>query len=181
MSAPQKYRRICVVDIESSGLRPTDLTLEVAWHDLGTDDRGTFVPAHCRDWVRENGQPDALEMNGYWRRLTDVEHDDGTEVRRLHHALRGQVLAGASPQFDAGHLARLFEAYGLHREPHHHRLLDLSGYAAGVLGLHPGELPGLSAVCDLLGTPGGDHTAEADVAATVAAFKVLFDKAGVQL
>ncbi len=174
-------RRIVVVDVETTGLRPTDICVEVAWWDLSTDERGSFVPRHDMEWVAENGHPDALVLNGYADRIAITPMDDGAELRRLHHALRGQRLAGSNPAFDAGHVARLFTAGALHPDPWHHRLLDLSAYAAGVLGLDPGDLPGCAGVCDLLGIPAGDHSAQADVTATGLAFKALMAKAGVTL
>lgn len=172
-------RRIVVVDVETTGLRPIDVCVEVAWWDLTTDERDQFVPAHDMEWVAENGQPDALELNGYAHRIATAVMDDGAALLRLQHALRGQRLAGANPAFDAGHLTRLFTAAGLHPAPWHHRLLDLSAYAAGVLGLDPSDPPGCAGVCDLLGIPAGDHTAAADVEATGLAFKALMAKAGV--
>lgn len=173
-------RRIVVVDVESTGLRDIDICVEVAWHDLTRGDTAAFIPEHDVAWVFINGQPDALALNGYADRLADVDmQDDGQRLLDLHMALRGQVLAGANPAFDAAHLSRLFVRAGLHPDPWHHRLLDLSAYAAGVLGLNPGELPGLASVCDLLSIPAGDHTAAADVAATAACFQALFEKAGI--
>lgn len=44
-----------------------------------------------------------------------------------------------------------------------HRLWDLSPYADGVMGLD--YLPGLADVCERLGVPAPDHTAEGDVSA----------------
>lgn len=174
-------RRLVVVDVETTGLRPTDVCVEIAWWDLGTDERGSFVPRHSVRWVLENGQPEALEMNGYRDRIAEAKQDNGSEAARLHEALRGQRFAGANPTFDTRHMERLFRASGMHPDPWHHRLLDLSAYAAGVLGLDPGALPGCAGVCDLLGIPAGDHTAEADVTATGLAFKALMAKAGVTL
>lgn len=172
-------RRIVVVDTETSGLRDFDVAVEIAWWDLATDDRGLFVPAHDVQWVLKHGHPDALAINGYRERLMDAEQDDGTELDRLHHVLRGQVLAGSNPMFDAAHLHANFFVNGMHPRPWHHRLLDLSAYATGVLGLSPAELPGAATVAYLLGVPVGDHTAESDVRSTGLAFKALFEKAGV--
>lgn len=179
MSGEKPKRRLICVDVETTGLRPRDVCVEISWHDLTYDVGATFVPAHDIAWVLEHGQPDALELNGYRKRLLDAQQDRGVKVAELHHALRGQVLAGANPSFDAAHLSRLFDSYGLHAEPWHHRKLDLSAYAAGVLGLHPAELPGLAGVCELLGVTPGDHTAEADVRATVLALRALMAKAEV--
>lgn len=183
-------RRLLVLDTETSGLRPFDVCVEVSWHDLGTDERGTFIPRHSVRWVLENGQPEALELNGYRDRIAEAKQDNGSEAARLHEALRGQRLAGANPAFDARHMERLFRASGMHPDPWHHRLADITNLTAGALDIDPADdLPGLSACCDLWGVPPGDHTAAADVEATRRCFlalaqfrasrKALMAKAGV--
>lgn len=172
-------RRLVCVDTETTGLREQDIPIEVAWHDMGTGEHGCFIPRHDVDKVRANAHPDALALNGYEERIAGAVQDDGTELRRLHLALRGQVLAGSNVRFDAAKLARLFERWGMAPEPWTHRLGELAPYAAGVLGLPLGDLPGLAACCELLGVEPGDHTAEADVAATVRCFEALAGKAGV--
>lgn len=166
-----------VCDVETSGLRDLDIPVEVAWWDLTTDQRGVIVTEHNTAWVLEHGHPDALEINGYRRRLAAAEQSPPTE---LHRVLRGQCLAGANVRFDAAHLSKLFVATGMHPTPFHHRLLDVEAYAAGVLGLDPGELPGLAQLCALFDTPPPDHTAQADVTATGLVFRSLFAKAGVR-
>lgn len=171
-------RRLVVVDVESTGLRERDIPVEVAWRDVDTGEHGCFVPRHNVVWVREHGQPDALALNGYEARIAPAEMDDGTELDRLHQALRGQVLGGSNVRFDARMLARLFAAWGRPAEPWHFRLAELSSYAAGVLGLPLGDLPGLSGVCNLLGIRPGDHTAAEDVRATTECFQALAAKAG---
>lgn len=164
-------RHLVIVDVETSGLRDFDACVEVAWLDVDTGARGAFVPAHDPAWVARYGQPAALNLNRYTERLADAPQDDGTELVRLYLALRGNALAGSNPGFDAGHLTTLFLAYDLTPiEPWHHRMPDVSNYAAGVLGLDPRELPGLAKVCELLGVEPGDHTAERDVDATAACF-----------
>lgn len=166
-------RQLVVVDVESSGLREADLTVEVAWRNVDTGERGEFVPAHNTAWVLRFGQPTALEMNGYRERLLEAPQDDGTEVARLHTALTGNCLAGSNPGFDwYMHLSRLFRRHRL-GQPHHHRMPDISNYAAGVLGIDPRELPGLARVCELLGVEAPDHTAAGDVRATGECFDAL--------
>ena len=167
-------RRLLVVDVETSGLRPADVVVECSWWDLTTDDRGTFIPRHNVRWVLDNGQPEALDLNGYRDRLARARQDNGSEVARLHTALRGQRLAGANPAFDARHLERLFRVSGLYPDPWHHRLADITNLTAGALDIDPeGDLPGLSACCDLWGVPSGDHTAAGDVEATGRCFLAL--------
>ena len=186
-------RHIIVVDCESSGLRDEDIAVEIAWHDLTSGEQGSFVPCHNRDWVMNFAEPRALEVNGYIDRLADAEQDDGTQARALYALLDGNTLAGSNPTADAGWLEHAFiEVVDLSDvdpkvrrpapfRPWHHRMLDLSAYAAGVLGLDPAELPGLWDVCQILGVdPEPDvHSAAAGVAVTVACLRELFVKAGV--
>lgn len=183
-------RRVIVVDCETSSLAPDDrlggligaaplgehygVVTEVAWHDLGSDERGVFVPRHDVRLVRAHGAIKALTISGYLERLAEAEQDDGTEVRALHERLTGRAMAGSNPSFDARFLRQLFRAHGTapgcpgaNPEPWHHRLCDLAGYAAGRLGLAPGDLPGLARVCELLEVEPPDHTAAGDVRATV--------------
>ncbi len=178
--APERpRRRLVVVDTETTGLTEKDIIVEVAWWDLGTDERGRFIPRHDVAWVLSNAHPDALAINGYEARLANAPQDDGTELVRLHHALRGQCLGGSNVRYDAAKLARLFAVNRLHPEPWFYHLSELSPFACGVLGLPLTDPPGLSACCDLLGVTRGDHTAEADVTATGECFRALMAKAGV--
>lgn len=186
-------RHIVVVDCESTGLRDEDVAVEIAWHDLATGERGSFVPRHDRAWVLEFAEPRALEINGYRERLVDAEQDDGTQARALYALLDGNVLAGSNPTADAEWLEHVFvEAVDLATvdpqsrrpapfRPWHHRMLDLSAYAAGVLSADPAALPGLWDVCQALGvgTEPDVHSATAGVAVTVACLEALFVKAGV--
>jgi DNA polymerase-3 subunit epsilon len=159
-------RRVVVVDVETTGLNPLhQVAVEVAWWDLDTGERGVFVPPHS-DFDMQHAEPRALELNGYYDRGLDNPNGwdwGGKELGRLHDVLQGQTLAGSNPRFDAAFLHQLFVDDAREPEPWHHRLLDVSAYAAGVLGLV--ELPGLSAVCEQLGVAPGDHTAAADVTA----------------
>lgn len=186
-------RKIVVVDVETSALRPRDerlsmlgrptapygVAVEVAWWDSSTGDAGRFVPQHNVEWVRSLGAPEALVVSRYLERLVDAEQDDGTEVAALHARLDGATLAGSNPAFDAAFLAEMFKRLpgkpgpgrGVTRpkpDPWHHRLLDLSAYYAGVRGMPGGALLGLAAICEHLEVDAPDHTAMGDVQATVA-------------
>lgn len=175
-------RHIVVVDCESTGLRSEDIAVEIAWWNLTTGERGNFIPPHDESWVLRFGEERALEINGYRDRIEGKPQDDDMEVVRLHRVLEGNVLAGSNPTADAGWLAKLFEARGLDPvAPWHHRMWDLSAYAAGVLGLT--ELPGLWGTCQLLGIDPEDdvHAAEAGVATTGLCFLELGKRAGVDL
>jgi len=173
-------RHVVVVDCETTGLDPaTDFVVEVAYWDLTTGERGQFVPPHNPVALlrRADSEPqlaDALRLNGYRERIGDAPQDvSGEGAWRLSEVLAGNTLAGSNPSFDAAFLRRMFEhAHAYEDAPRlpaewHHRLLDLAPYAAGVLGLPLGELPGLARVCELLGvTNTGVHTADGDVDAT---------------
>lgn len=184
-------RPIVVVDCESTGLRGIDIAVEVAWIDLATDDRGSFVPQHDVQWVLDEAEPRALEVNGYRERLIKAAQDDGGRARELYDVLDGAVLAGSNPTADAAWLEKLFARHCGELatgdriapfRPWHHRMLDLSAYAAGVLSLPPGQLPGLWDLCNLLGvTPEPDvHSAAEGAAVTARCFYALFVKAGVR-
>lgn len=172
-------RHIVCVDTETTGLNPAaHVPIEIAWWDLATDERGRFVPYHSPLDIRDAGD-EALEINGYFRRGLDREPQDSdyVETERLHTVLTGNTFTGSNPAFDSAMLFDLFCDAALDPEPWHHRIWDLSAYAAGVLSLD--ELPGLASACELLGVAPPDHTAEGDVTVTGLCLKALFAKAGV--
>ena len=175
-------RHIVVVDVETTGFDPVrQAVVEVAWWNLNTDERGEFVPIHDVHEVLQHADIKALQINRYVDRLADAKQDtDYVELNRLHDALRGNTLAGSNPRFDAAFLAPMFTAANRSNPtPWHHRLWDLSPYAAGVLGL--AELPGLATVCERLGVALPDHSAAADVTATGECLTRLLLKAGTPL
>ena len=165
-------RRVIVVDTETSGLLDTDQVVECGWADLHTGEGAAFVPLHSTQWVLDHGDPYALELNGYRERLQFAPRADATVVRTLADALNGAVLAGSNPAFDARHLPTMFTRYGLAAR-WHHRLLDLSAYAAGKLRIDVRELPGLAEVCKRLGVDLPDHTVKGDVTSTAMCFRAL--------
>lgn len=174
-------RGLVIVDVETTGLEPHDICVEVGWHDLRTGEHGGFVPAHDVAWVLENAHPKALEVNGYRERLVDAKQDVlGIELDGLHRRLRGQSLGGSNVRTDAAHMARLFDVAGMVREPWHYHLAELSSYACGVLGLPVTEPPGLWTCCELLGVEPEDdvHTAEGGASATARCFAALIERAG---
>lgn len=109
----------------------------------------------------------------------------------LHRRLKGNVLAGSNPKFDADFLSGqryappprwpdissyfdLAPAPNVFGQPWHHRMLDLSAYAAGVLNIPLDELPGLNVVCEQLGVVNEDpHSALGDARATAECFRRL--------
>lgn len=78
------------------------------------------------------------------------------------------TMLGSNPRIDALMLEKVFRRVGRAPDPMHHRLLDISAYAMGVLGLD--YCPGLFDLCERLGVEPGDHSAEADVTATGVAY-----------
>lgn len=174
-------RHLIVVDTESNGLNPdVHEAVEVAWWNLTTDERGHFIPNHDVGQVLGNAEVAALQVNRYIDRIAPRVGEQNAYASDalaggLCKQLEGQTLAGSNPAFDAAMLRKLFidlpYCRGYSPTPWHHRMFDLSAYAAGVLGLD--ELPGLAKVCELLGIEPGDHTAEADVTATGLCIKEL--------
>jgi DNA polymerase-3 subunit epsilon len=170
-------RQVVVVDLETTGFNhKVHHVVECAWWNLDTDERGHFVPLHNVREALASANVQSLRINRYIDRLASAPQDtSGEGARRLAEQLEGNVLAGSNPTFDARFLPRMYAPYvaaDLVFEPTwHHRLWDLSAYAAGVLGLD--ELPGLARVCELLGYKPGDHTAEGDVTAAGYCFKAL--------
>lgn len=169
-------RPVIVVDTETNGLNPrVHQVVEVAWWNLATDEHGTFIPKHNPRDVLADGDIAALRINRYIDRLASADQDVSyTGLWRLADQLNGATLAGSNPAFDAAMLRGLFDRLEDQCPPPewHHRLWDLSAYAAGVLGLE--ELPGLARVCELLGLAAGPtHAAADDVYATVQCFKTL--------
>jgi DNA polymerase-3 subunit epsilon len=177
-------RPIVVVDLETSALEPnTRLDLfrrpkgtygvatEAAWWNLHTDQSRTFVPRHDVSRVLTYGAVGALEVSHYAERLATAEQDDGTALAELHDQLLGATLAGANPTFDARYLEHTFRRLGTrlvrrNPTPWHYRLLDVSAYYAGALGVPGNQLPGLAKVTEALGvTVIPDHSAAADTLA----------------
>lgn len=170
-------RQIVVVDTETNGLDPDrHQAVEVAWWNLDTGERGVFIPQHNVSMVLHDADVRALQINRYVDRIAGQKQDNGRETVGLFQQLDGNTLAGSNPAFDAAMLRKVFAGTRRGADPPgvvpwHHRMWDLSAYAAGVLGLE--ELPGLAKVCELLEIEPGDHTAEADVTACGLCFKKL--------
>lgn len=173
-----KTRDIVSVDVETTGFDPErHATVEVAWWNLDTGERGYFVPVHDVPTTLAKANIRSLQINRYIDRLAEAEQDaQYVELNRLWDQLDGNTLAGSNPRFDAGFLAAMFrDASRTTTQPWHYRLWDLAPYAAGVLGLD--YLPGLADVCKELQIEQPDHSAEGDVTATGKCFTQLMTKA----
>lgn len=169
-------RDLIVVDIETTGLSDRHVPLEIAAVRIGKGVPFYMVPFPAGKL--SEADPMALQVNRYYERGVFKYELDSIETRpkyvELHTMLLGHTLAGSNPRFDAGMLSRAFARYNLTAEPWHHRLADLSAYAAGVLGLPATELPGLEAVCQQLGVVNKDpHSAMGDAVATAECFEIL--------
>jgi len=163
VSAPAPQRAIVIVDTETDGLDPDrHEPVEVAWLRFREYGAGSFIPPHSLAFA----DPEALRINRYEERLRGKPWDDRfSAAEALHITLRGNVLAGFNPAFDAAMLGILFRRAGLPVQPWHYRLLDLSAFGAGVLGLHPAHLPGGDRLAQLLDVRIEDrerHTAMGD-------------------
>lgn len=187
---PSDRRQVVVVDLETTGLGPDAVILEVAAFNMETCEEFYFVP-HVTHEQLGAADPDALGINRYYERGVYKNRLDEEATRGRYEYLRGMLtgntFAGSNPTFDTRLLAAAkwhrtadYVAFGMDRsvrafgEPWHHRLLDLSAYAAGVLALPLEELPGLHKVCELLSiTNQEEHSAMGDVRATAKCFEKL--------
>jgi DNA polymerase III epsilon subunit-like protein len=150
-----------------------------------------FVPA-LPSGALDSADGKALKINGYFERGVYAYRLDSEAAekywRQLWDMLRGNTLAGSNPTFDAAMLNRSALWFapkqkgtygtepveGLTASPWHHRLADLSAYAAGALGIPPTSLPGLDVVCRSLKVEiDGAHSALGDARATAECFRRL--------
>lgn len=163
--------RVVIVDVETSGLDPEQhVVLEVAAIDLSDTGEGiSFVPDQPNEWVRD-ADPVALSVNKYFERRVFDEQLSAVEtlehLRRLWQMLDRATVAGSNPSFDVAFLRCLFAEHEVQFPRIHHRMLDLSPYAAGALKLGT-KMPGLAQVCELLDVDNtAPHTALGDARAT---------------
>jgi DNA polymerase-3 subunit epsilon len=147
--------------------------LEIAALNLTTGEE-FYVAPYLRPGELAGADPEAMAINRYYERRVFKDALENGEANAnafkwLKEMLTDKTFAGSNPSFDAPKIAKLIGS-----EPWHHRMLDLAPYAAGVLGLPLGELPGLHKVCELLGVRHiGEHTALGDVRATAECFRAL--------
>ena len=168
-------RNLVIVDLETTSLdTATCAVLEVCAIDTTTGEEHHYVPYVSASQLG-SADPKAMQINRYyergvWEQRLDV---DLTRIAwgTLADLLRGNTLGGSNPTFDAAVLARV-----LGEEAWHHRLADLSAYAAPAMGLGPHELPGLDAVCEHFDAANLDpHSAKGDAHAAAACFQLASD------
>lgn len=157
-------RRIIVIDIETSALDYNASILEVAAVDLETGDELVFAP-HISNFAVID--PQAFQINRYfergvWENMLD-EESTIQHYQDLEAMLEGNVLAAANPAFDSRQLTTGNPP--AIRATWHHRLGDVSTYAAGKLDIPLSDIPGLFAVCEKLDVPAPDHSALGDARA----------------
>lgn len=162
------------LDTETTGLELHHDIWDIAWAVEDCPIRSALLPHSL-----VNADPDALELNGYWKRRGYYAYGDG-DARAdgmLRTLFEGATLVGANPAFDAIRLQLRWRAH-----PWHYRLLDISSMAYQAFGpREDGKPMGLADVRarlieefdgDIL-IPEPDHTAAGDVATLRACFKAL--------
>jgi DNA polymerase III epsilon subunit-like protein len=176
-------RDLIVVDTETTGLDPEEhWVLEVAAINVTTGEELYFVPA-LPVGALDKADGKALKINGYFERGVYAHRIDVVSSEKywdqLWDWLDGNTLAGSNPTFDAAMMNRSQHwnaptVKTRQPSPWHHRLADLSAYAAGALGIPPTSLPGLDVVCRSLKVESeGAHSALGDARATAECFRRL--------
>lgn len=166
-------RHLIVVDTETTGLdMDRAVAVELAAVNVTTGEEFYLVP-----WVDRTEfarfDPEALTVNRYFERrlFEQVSHNTAAELWNFVEFMDGHTFAGSNPRYDAVLIEKMFGKYDI--EPTwHHRLADISPYAAGALALDPTDLPGLARICDALGVENEDpHSALGDARATAECFR----------
>lgn len=164
---------LCFTDVESTGLDPAvHMPWEVCWWREDEDTPNTVILPH----TLQHAEPIALEINRYHEReiVPDwCDPDRWRNVSELAMQLTGTTLVGCNPGFDIGMLAPLLRC-----TPWHYRPINI---ADGAMFLFGWDRPrGLDKIVEELrargyDVPMPDHSAEADVRATRAAYYALRD------
>jgi DNA polymerase-3 subunit epsilon len=162
------------LDCETTGLDPfMHDVFEVAY----ATDTTMAVRSLSLPHTLEAADPQALKLNGYFERGFYMDRHAVLWREELLNALRGATIVGSNPAFDAAFLRRKLGV-----AVWHHRLFDVSAYAAGVLGLD--DLPGLAKLGEALrergyDIPEPDHTAAKDVEVVREVHQALTDIAAI--
>jgi len=120
------------LDLETTGLELHHDAWELAWAVEDGPVQVHQVPHDLR-----NADPDALELNGYYRRANPWKVNPRADLE-LRRALTGATLVAANPTFDA---IRLQLRWGV--APWHYRVVDVSAMSIPVLGMKQSILTGL--------------------------------------
>lgn len=172
-TSPISEPQIVYLDTETTGLSVYDNDVwEVAWA-IGD---GPIKSGTLRHEV-VNADPKALELNHYFERVSTLPP---VEDEELWAVLKGNVICGMNPSFDARFLSYYFLKRGFTlTDPWHYRLLDIEAYAMGALGY---SIPqSFRTIAAKLGERGytisePDHTAGGDVKATREVHKALMEE-----
>lgn len=166
-------RQLIVVDTETTGLDLNRaVVIELAAVNVTTGEEFYFVPFVDRHEFAKF-DPAALTINRYFeRRLYEqVSRDNKADLWKFVEFIEGHTFAGSNPRYDAALIEKMLFDSGI-ETPWHHRLADISPFAAGALGLDPTDLPGLARVCELLDVKNEDpHSAMGDARATAMCFR----------
>jgi DNA polymerase-3 subunit epsilon len=169
-------RRLIVVDIETTGLNPGGhQILELCAIDLTAKDSEIYMAPHVSVTAIGSADYEALAINRYFERRVPQSmlspEETTSSYDRLREILDGNTFGGCNPTFDAAFVSRKTSAVW------HHRLADLSAYAAAALRLAPNELVGLDDICSRLGVVNEDpHSARGDARATAECFRRLYGR-----
>lgn len=165
---------LCFIDCETTGLDPRiHQPYEVCvWRETDAEPVTYDLP-HTLEFA----DPTALQIGGYHdRHFAPDTKDDGFARRQLVRRLRGVTLVGCNPAFDAAMMRRFIGA-----EIWHYRHINIADGAMWLFGWNRPK--GLADIVLELSSrghdiPEPDHTAQADVLATRAAYYALRKEAG---
>lgn len=141
---------IAFVDCETTGLDPF---LHDPWEFaviLRNGNHDTEFVFHARPDLT-NADSKGLEINRYHERTSAPDwewHDPKTTAARLQGLLRGTLLVGSNPSFDAGMIGPFIGRWhpnpNINTRPWYHHTVDIATFAAGYLhgkGLDTPALP----------------------------------------
>lgn len=192
---PLRFRPLCFIDTETTGLNPHDNDIIEFYAEKDIDLRKehaesripgspqvplwagstrSFLHLKIKMERPENAHPKALEVNGYteeaWRDAVQMKD----ALPRILNFLSGTVIVGQNTGFDIGFLRFACSRHGLDEGILPHRAVDvitLSYEHLVPLGLN---YVSLKNVCRVLGISNeGAHAADVDVARTRRAYELL--------